>query len=309
MLDSDLSKFIMMEDIGSFFTGLSNRLGTKPGFKISNHKYSVKFESIECENKSEDVARFLKDRFESCYNWEDVMEMILECLEFYYDEEDFQVDLQSSIKAWLSEHEDWGLLFTLLPMDFQKLLLVLYFHLSVKNHQENLEKTNEELFDDLMALYENETQGLPLSDLVPKIEARLLNIIAGPKQDERRKILRIKFLSCRFQLVANFSVEKKRIRSTLVEHAAEVVGRMVDDSEDLEIPETLKPLVSEKIIDADWVASYWWAKFRHQEMESKAKLINDQENSDKSRMVQTSIISLIFKTFFSSFMSEFLNLL
>ena len=195
MLDSDLSKFIMMEDIGSFFTGLSNRLGTKPGFKISNHKYAVKFESIECENKSENVAQFLKDRFESCYNWEDVMEMILECLEFYYDEEDFQVDLQSSIKAWLSEHEGWGLLFTLLPMDFQKLLLVLYFHLSVKNHQENLEKTNEELFDDLMALYENETQGLPLSDLVPKVEARLLNIVAGPKQDERRKILRIKFLS------------------------------------------------------------------------------------------------------------------
>ena len=140
------------QEQGSFFTGLSNRQGTKPGFQMANHKYVVKFEAIQCENIPKDVVRFVKDRFESCYNCEDVMEMILECLEYYYDEEDFQVDLQCSIKAWLSEYGGWGLLFTLLPMDFQKFLLVLHSHLNVKNQQENVEKTNEEPFDDLIEL-------------------------------------------------------------------------------------------------------------------------------------------------------------
>jgi len=304
------------QDQGSFFTGLSNRQGTKPGFTMSNHKYVVKFEAIQCENISKDTVRFVKDRFESCYDWEDVMEMILECLEYYYDEEDFQVDLQCSVKAWLSEYGGWGLLFTLLPMDFQKFLLVLYSHLNIKNQQENVEKTNEEVFEDLITFYESETQGLPLSDLVPKVEARLLNIVAGPKENERRKILKVKFLSSRFKLIANFSIDKKRLRGTLVEHAAEVVGKMVDDSEDLEIPETLKPLVSEKIIDADWVASYWWAKYRHQEMESNTRVI-EEDSSDKNSLSQTernswypkNISSQILSSIFSSFMSEILNLL
>jgi len=304
------------QDQGSFFTGLSNRQGTKPGFTMSNHKYVVKFEAIQCENIPKDTVRFVKDRFESCYDWEDVMEMILECLEYYYDEEDFQVDLQCSVKAWLSEYGGWGLLFTLLPMDFQKFLLVLYSHLNIKNQQENVEKTNEEVFEDLITFYESETQGLPLSDLVPKVEARLLNIVAGPKENERRKILKVKFLSSRFKLIANFSIDKKRLRGTLVEHAAEVVGKMVDDSEDLEIPETLKPLVSEKIIDADWVASYWWAKYRHQEMESNTRVI-EEDSSDKNSLSQTkrnswypkNISSQIFGSIFSSLMSEILNLL
>ena len=81
---------------------------------------------------------------------------------------------------------------------------------------------------------------------------------------ERRKMLKIKFLSQRYTLVANFTVEKLRIRRTLVEHAAEVVARMVDDAEELEgeIPETLKPVVTDKINDADWVASHYWAKYK-----------------------------------------------
>ena len=299
------------QDQGSFFTGLSNRQGTKPGFTMSNHKYVVKFEAIQCENiPNKDTIRFVKDRFESCYDWEDVMEMILECLEYYYDEEDFQVDLQCSVRAWLSEYGGWGLLFTLLPMDFQKFLLVLYSHLNIKNQQENVDKTHEEVFEDLITLYENETQGLPLSDLVPKVEARLLNIVAGPKEHERRKILKLKFLSSRFKLIANFSIEKKRLRRTLVEHAAEVVGKMVDDSEDLEIPETLKPLVSDKIIDADWVASYWWAKYRHQEMEPIAKVMEDKRSDETKRnLIPKNIYSQIFSSIFSSVISEIINLL
>ena len=76
------------------------------------------------------------------------------------------------------------------------------------------------------------------------------------------KTLKVNFRSTRFDLIAIFSVEKRRHRRSLVEHAAEVVGRYVEDPDDLEIPETLKPIVSEKIIDAEWVAMYWITNMR-----------------------------------------------
>ena len=170
------------------------------------------------------------------------MEVVLECLEFFYDEEDFQIDCQSRIREWLSEFEGFGLMFILLPEDFKKYLYYLYVLMRNKNMEENMVKTNLEMFYDLTDQYERETQGLPLSDLVPKVEARLLNIVGGPKMCERRKMLKIKFLSRRYTLVAYFTVEKTRINRNLAEHAAEVVARMVADAEELEseIPETLK---------------------------------------------------------------------
>ena len=135
------------------------------------------------------------------------------------------------------------------------------------NREQNVVKTNLEMFYDLTDQYESETQDedLPLlSDLVPTVQARLLNIIGSPKECERIRILKIRFFGLHYTLVANFTVEKLRINRTLVEHAAEVVARMVDDAEELEgeIPETLKPVITDKINDADWVASHWWAKYK-----------------------------------------------
>ena len=94
--------------------------------------------------------RYVKNRFESCYGWEKVMEMILECLAYYSDEGDFQIDCQTSIKAWLSEYGGWGLLYTLLPMETQQFLMFIYAHLSA----ENVVLSNEEMFEGLMDLYE-----------------------------------------------------------------------------------------------------------------------------------------------------------
>jgi len=260
--------------VEGFFTGLSRENGTRPGFAVSNDKFSVRFEGIQVENLSSDIQRrFVKEKFESSYNWDQVMETILECLEYYYDEGDFQIDCQMSIKAWLSEFGGWGLLYTLLPQDFQMFLLVLFAQMNTKNSRDNVVKSNLELFDDLIELYEKETQGLPLRDLVPRVEAKLLNIVAGPgPRLERTKLLKVKFHSQRYLFIANFNVEKKRLRRSLVEHAAEVVARMVDDEEELEIPETLKPVVGEKIIDNEWVESHWWAKYSHELLKTRKDL-------------------------------------
>ena len=81
-----------------FFTGLSNRNGTKPGFAEENETFLVKFDRIQIENlECDNSKRVVKDRFESSYDWEPIMEMILDCLEDYDDLEDFDIDCQTSI--------------------------------------------------------------------------------------------------------------------------------------------------------------------------------------------------------------------
>ena len=139
--------------------------------------------------------------------------------------------------------------------------------------------TNAEMYERIKTMYESETKGLPFADLIPRIEIKLLQIVGGQKEHERRKMLLVKFNSTKFNLVAKFSLYKKRLRRTLVEIAAEVVGQMVEDSEDLEIPETLKEVVSDKIIDADWVSDYWLAKF--QKTRQQEEQIKGVENAQK----------------------------
>ena len=86
-----------------FFPGFSRRNGIRPGFVLKNEKFELIFKGVQVETPSSEYQRSIKGLFESSFCWEKVMEVILECLEYYYDEEDFQIDCQKSIKAWLSE--------------------------------------------------------------------------------------------------------------------------------------------------------------------------------------------------------------
>ena len=88
-----------------------------------------------------------------------------------------------------------------------------------------------------MELFKTATQGLPLSDLVPRVEVRLLNFISDgsrgfPAFNERMKMVTVKIFSRHFALTTYLSVEKKRLRRSLVD-------------------------TTDKIIDIDWVLSYW----------------------------------------------------
>ena len=239
--------------------GFSDEEGTKLGFSMINDSFSVRFESIQIKELTNVPVEFTADTiddFESSYDWAPVMEMILECLEEYHDKGAFQiqgqyllflVSCEVSFKAWLGEPGGFGLLITLQDFSTQDILL----DLCTKNFLENPDKSSSELFEDLTELYENETQGQHLSDLVPTVEAKLQTTAS---EIERRKMLTLKFHGSDYFLIANFSVEKMRLRRTLAEHAAEVVARLVDDVEELEIPETLKEVVDEKIRDHEWVA-------------------------------------------------------
>ena len=264
--------------------GFSNKKGTKPGFSMKNDSFSVRFESIQIE-KNSNVQTFpmseVKDEFETCYDWAPIMEMILDCLEYYHDNGAFQISCELSFNAWLSEFGGLGLLTTLLPRDFQVFLIVLFAQMRWKNIRENVVKSSSELFEDLIELYEHETTGHPLSDLAPIVEAKLQNMITCPTASERKKMLTVKFHGDSYLLIANFSVEKIRLRRTLVEHAAEVVARLAGDVEELDIPETLKEVVDEKVRDHKWVMSHWYARLKYVKHENDLlKLKYDQLKFD-----------------------------
>ena len=253
-------------EFDTFFTGLSSYHGTKPGSRKTNETFSIKFEGISPDNKIKaQLMRFIKFKFETCYDWSNVMAIALECLDNYFEDGEFQEDMELCIGEWLAQFEGWGLLFTLLPMDFQQFLLVLYAQLRHKYQEENVHKSNEELFEEMLSFYELETKGMPgvsnFKQLIPKVEVDVMNIIGGTGENERNKLVRVKFLSSRFHLAADFIVHKKALRRSLVEIAAEAVAQTCEDVEDLEIPDTLKEVVSEKIFDVYWVATYWFAKY------------------------------------------------
>ena len=110
-------------EFDTFFTGLSSYHGTKPGSRKTNETFSIKFEGISPDNKIKaQLMRFIKFKFETCYDWSNVMAIALECLDNYFEDGEFQEDMELCVGEWLAQFEGWGLLFTLLPMDFQQFL-------------------------------------------------------------------------------------------------------------------------------------------------------------------------------------------
>jgi len=248
-----------MVSLSGFFTGLSINEGTRPGFTADSEKFSICFEGIDCLGVSHAVAVDVKRKFESSYDWTAVAELVLACLEGYYDDYDLLDDVKFELEEWLSEFEGWGLRFTLFPTDIQQFVLVLFSLINLKCEEDGEVMTNEEKFVIIKSfMYKEET--LPMTALIPRVEAKMMQIVGGLKEDKRRKMLLIHFHGPKYRLVAKFSVLKRRLRRNLVEIAAEVVAQNIADSDDLEIPESLKEVVSEKLIDEDWISSYLMAK-------------------------------------------------
>ena len=259
------------QEIESLFPGFSNQEGTWPGFQSSSEMFRVEFVGVEVEHvansiqtKGEKVP--VKSLFESCYDWKPVMSMILESLEknVHLKDRDFHKDLEGSIKEWLNEFGGFGLRFELHHDVVRKFLNVLYLHL--KNREDGFaERTKEAQYKEVMGLYKSvsQTAGMgfplnaPMSQLVPKVEATL---IKNRYPDSiRRKTVKIEIFcwwkNIPYELFMIFTVEKIRLRRTLVEHSAEVVAKQFSRSDNLEIPRTLKCVVNEKIIDRNWILS------------------------------------------------------
>ena len=273
-----------------FFEGLSSENGTSPGLALMNDFFELTFLGISDDSRQRVFGIAIPpDR------WEQVMEMIFNCLAYWTGlEKDFEKDCEISITAWLREFEGWSLMFTLLPRNVRKELVFLYYSWNMENSNANVViNSNLELFEGLLERYATQCQGRPLSDLVARVEVKLHNILGAGKSgltvNERTKLLRVQFLSEHVTLIVNFTVEKKRLRRTLVEHAAEVVACRVLDLDQLEIPETLKTVVSDKIIDWDWVSSHWIAKYEHK--------FGKEENSDIKPVTRVPLMKWFLESF------------
>ena len=116
-------------------------------------------------------------------------------------------------------------------------------------------------------LWEAETR-TAFPSLLPELRVDLVDLVEGPLEHQRRKMLFLTFTSCRLQLVAMFTVFRKRLRRSLVEAAGEVVGMVTADPALLAIPRELKHVVVDKMIDAAWVGQYLAEKHLALEEES-----------------------------------------
>ena len=265
-----------------YFPGFSAGLGTRPGERVHSEQYlvspsslllpssQVSFEGVACEHPAMSakpaMAEAVRQRFEACYDWRQVMGLLLDSLAGYSSTPGWEAAVAAELAAWLGEAQGWGLAFTLLSAGAQQYFLLLYSRLSSALPQ----AANSELFlrspqspaSSLLMmcsrsrqLWEAETR-TTFTSLLPDLRVDLLDLVEGPLEHQRRKMLFLTFTSCRLQLVAMFTVFRKRLRRSLVEVAGEVVGMVTTDPALLAIPRELRHVVMDKMIDATWVGEY-----------------------------------------------------
>jgi len=259
-----------------YFPGFSAGLGTRPGERVHSEQYLVSFEGVACEHPAMSaepaMAEAVRQRFEACYDWRQVMGLLLDSLAGYSSTPGWEAAVAAELAAWLGEAQGWGLAFTLLSAGAQQYFLLLYSRLSSALPQ----AANSELFLRSRQLWEAETR-TTFTSLLPDLRVDLLDLVEGPLEHQRRKMLFLTFTSCRLQLVAMFTVFRKRLRRSLVEVAGEVVGMVTTDPALLAIPRELRHVVMDKMIDATWVGEYLAEK--HLSLEEEWGEVEEVERS------------------------------
>ena len=139
-----------------YFPGFSAGLGTRPGERVQSEQYmvspsaptssQVSFEGVACEHPAMSaepaMAEAVRQRFEACYDWRQVMGLLLDSLAGYSSTAGWEAGVAAELAAWLAEAQGWGLAFTLLSAGAQQYFLLLYSHLSRALPQ----ASNSELF-------------------------------------------------------------------------------------------------------------------------------------------------------------------
>merc|ERR1719158_1269031 len=176
-------------------------------------------------------------------------------------------DLEETLNDWVKQQQGWGLLFAILPLNLQ---LIIFAKLSCGELGEYA--PGKDTYEAIKTFFETWT--IP----IPRFETTFS--IGDGCQNEREKILNLKFTNgTNFYVVVKFLLSKKRHIRNLVEMSAEIVGKSVEQVENLEIPETLKEVVAEKIIDAEWLEEYWI--FKHNVLKNLPGSERFTEDSDE----------------------------
>ena len=115
-----------------FATGFNLEGKTKPGYSVENEKFKLTFSGVLCDDRKNIVSH----GFECCYDWSEVMNMILAATEDYDSRFDVEEKVEKTLKTWLTSFQGWGLLSSMLPTQKHRYFLVSLAYASANWNEE-----------------------------------------------------------------------------------------------------------------------------------------------------------------------------
>jgi len=252
-----------------FATGFSHP--TTPGFWLQNSQYKVQFQGVRCDNARNYVELAQAFGFQSCYNWAEVIKLILGATETAGNDEivDIEEAAEDALKGWMASFHGWGLLSSIVPVDsIRHIVLSLDYNRDIWDVDKQGEYTEEKVFDTVKQMLDT-VEGKEIGRSLPKIAVWFEEIVTGGHEDERKKSLTLCFFG-KWVLEVKFMVEKLRVNTNLKDLAAETLVRSIynkEEVENLEIPKELFDTVRSKFRDAEWVRDHWRLKAHLEEPE------------------------------------------
>jgi len=252
-----------------FATGFSHP--TTPGFWLQNSQYKVQFQGVDCDNAGDVVELAQAFGFQCCYNWSEVIKLILVATEEAGNDNtvDIEEAVEESLKGWLTSFQGWGLLSSLVPVaSIRHIVLSLAYISDIWDVDRQGEYSVEKVFNTVKEMHDN-IQGKEIGRSLPKTAIWFEEIVTGGEENERKKNLTLCFYG-KWVLEAKFVVEKLRVNRNLKELSAETLVRNIynkEEVENLEIPNELLDTVRSKFSDAEWVRDHWRLKAHLEEPE------------------------------------------
>jgi len=252
-----------------FATGFSQP--TTPGFWLQNSQYKVQFQGVDCDNAGDVVELAQAFGFQCCYNWSEVIKLILVATEEAGNDNtvDIEEAVEESLKGWLTSFQGWGLLSSLVPVaSIRHIVLSLAYISDIWDVDRQGEYSVEKVFNTVKEMHDN-IQGKEIGRSLPKTAIWFEEIVTGGEENERKKNLTLCFYG-KWVLEAKFVVEKLRVNRNLKELSAETLVRNIynkEEVENLEIPNELLDTVRSKFSDAEWVRDHWRLKAHLEEPE------------------------------------------
>jgi len=231
-----------------FLPGFTNFRGTRPGAVLHNSNYKLTFSQVLLNGKR---SAIVSRGFEGCYDWTDVMNILIEALENFEDVETSEELAEEDLRSWFLSYEGWGLLSTLLPrqqhIDFKQ---------SLRNLKQNWPLPQKYSEEDCWQLF---TEDLDMEAICPNFEIAIKEGNFGGEAG-RQKWINLKFTTAKWNMEVKFTAEKEKLeKGNLVSLGARAVAKYLEDFDDvdeLEIPRTLKRPVMEMMEDLRWVSTY-----------------------------------------------------
>ena len=146
-----------------FATGFKN--GTRPGFFLENEKYRIQFKGVMCD----DTKNIVSHGFEYCYNWREVMELVLAATEKAGNDNTIDIEeaAEEAMKEWMATFQGWGLLSSVVPAgNVRHFVLSLAYTSQNWDEETGGEYSEEKVFDAVKHVYDN-IEGKELKNLLP----------------------------------------------------------------------------------------------------------------------------------------------